>query len=1063
MASFRPNPNQPIPNNPFYYPETSFLQGDLGQLIVGSGLTIDYSTGIISSSGGGGGGAVNKVTGGTGVSVSPTTGNVVVSNTGVLQLTAGTGVTITGSKTNYTISSPYFGTVTSVTAGTGLTGGIITTSGTLAIDGNVVLLRSLYTAKGQILVSTGASLVSPLSSSGFPNGYILTLDSTESTGMKWAAVPTAVQTVTGIAPIQVTSGTSPVVSIATASTTTSGATTLVNDLLTNDGTKALTAAQGYSLQQQISGLTVGSSLKLAGTFNATTGNLLTVTTQGTAAGFTVGSPLPAAALGNKDYFVIATTPGTYTPPGGSSTAVTQGDWFNSTGTAWNFLNVGYDAPAATSSTPGLVQFATFAQAAGGTDNSTAMTPAATAFAARSVFTSKGVLISATAASSPSPLSVGTDGQVLMACSACVTGLTWASTGGSGIPCSVITAKGDVVTGTGANSPTALNVGTNGQVLTACSACLTGLTWATPASSGIPCSTLTAKGDLVAATGANTPVALTVGTDGQLLVACATATSGLCWLTSPYIPCSIVTAKGGLIGATGNGTPAFFGASSADGCLLASNSLCAQGLAWVAPPAAATPTALGLLRGCTEKNNNTFLGFSAGMFANAGTGTCSVAIGHGALTNTGLPICSANDVAVGAGAMGSIGCYTCGCCNTAIGYRALQTIKTNSGGNTAVGSEIYSRCVASGGGLSGSNNLILASGSGLTLPSDTASCQLAIGFSPVGFPTVANCYWLTGCSDKTIRPGAGIRDCANSVGAPRGPVGGSILYSMGAAGVCWDTPNSASPFCVGGLYGCNVPDFLSIGSNTGATSVLTPSTNFVALGANTANSVTLPQTVVVGVNALCSASSDNVADSVYIGYGAGCGIFGFATLGENTVVGARAATNVTSSYNTFIGSSTASTLTFTGTNNTAIGYAAEPASAGVSNTVTLGNNAITTLRAAVTSITSLSDARDKTNVQGLTTGIQFVKDLKPVTFQWQYREGNPTKDGTVDSGFLAQDLKETQGQHNADYLGLVNTDNPNRFEATPGKLIPVLVKALQELTEAHEKLRADFNAYVSSHP
>jgi hypothetical protein len=238
---------------------------------------------------------------------------------------------------------------------------------------------------------------------------------------------------------------------------------------------------------------------------------------------------------------------------------------------------------------------------------------------------------------------------------------------------------------------------------------------------------------------------------------------------------------------------------------------------------------------------------------------------------------------------------------------------------------------------------------------------------------------------------------------------------------------------------------------------------VALGYNTATQITLQGTVVIGVNALCSGSNEQVADSVYVGYGAGCGISGYGALGNNVVIGAFTAPNALGCENTYIGYQAASAASYTGCNNTAIGYAAEPASAGVSNTVTLGNNAITTLRAAVTSITSLSDARDKTNVQGLTTGIQFVKDLKPVTFQWQYREGNPTKDGTVDSGFLAQDLKETQGQHNADYLGLVNTDNPNRFEATPGKLIPVLVKALQELTEAHEKLRADFNAYVSSHP
>jgi hypothetical protein len=49
---------------------------------------------------------------------------------------------------------------------------------------------------------------------------------------------------------------------------------------------------------------------------------------------------------------------------------------------------------------------------------------------------------------------------------------------SAIPKSCITAKGTLVTGIGASTAVALPVGTDGQVLTACSACTAGLTWAT---------------------------------------------------------------------------------------------------------------------------------------------------------------------------------------------------------------------------------------------------------------------------------------------------------------------------------------------------------------------------------------------------------------------------------------------------------------------------------------------------------------------------------------------------------------------------------------------------------
>jgi hypothetical protein len=141
-----------------------------------------------------------------------------------------------------------------------------------------------------------------------------------------------------------------------------GVVQLVNNTTTSDASKALTAAQGYALQQQINALLVGGELVLAGTFNATTSQLLTVTTAGTSAGFVVGSNIPVAAPGNKDYFVIATVGGVYTPPGaGTSVNASQGDWFLSTGTAWQYLNVGFDASAASTSAPGVVQLATTAQ------------------------------------------------------------------------------------------------------------------------------------------------------------------------------------------------------------------------------------------------------------------------------------------------------------------------------------------------------------------------------------------------------------------------------------------------------------------------------------------------------------------------------------------------------------------------------------------------------------------------------------------------------------------------------------------------------------------------------
>ena len=159
---------------------------------------------------------------------------------------------------------------------------------------------------------------------------------------------------------------------------------------------------------------------------------------------------------------------------------------------------------------------------------------------------------------------------------------------------------------------------------------------------------------------------------------------------------------------------------------------------------------------------------------------------------------------------------------------------------------------------------------------------------------------------------------------------------------------------------------------------------------------------------------------------------------------------TGNQNTCIGNQAATTLT-TGSRNTCIGNGAEPSSPTVANEITLGDSLIGTLRCAVTSITSLSDARDKEDVAKLTAGLEFVKELNPVSFVWNDRNEDG-KHGVKDFGFIAQDLKATQEKYDmAETLKLVYEENPEKLEASYGKLIPILVKAIQELTAKVEQL------------
>lgn len=180
---------------------------------------------------------------------------------------------------------------------------------------------------------------------------------------------------------------------------------------------------------------------------------------------------------------------------------------------------------------------------------------------------------------------------------------------------------------------------------------------------------------------------------------------------------------------------------------------------------------------------------------------------------------------------------------------------------------------------------------------------------------------------------------------------------------------------------------------------------------------------------------------------------------NTAVGNGSLILVTGSQNTAIGCYAGDEAT-TGSNLTIIGYGADASAVGATNEVTLGNASVTTLRCATTTITAISDIRDKTNIETLPVGLEFLKDLKPVRWNWKKRiqteDGQLVENsevGAQDIGFIAQDLDATQEEHDAAWLGLVMKANPDRWEATPGKLLPVMVRAIQELAAENESLNA----------
>ena len=309
--------------------------------------------------------------------------------------------------------------------------------------------KSDFNAKGDIL--SAASNDSPLILPVGTTGQYLVVDPLAATGLNWYTIPNT----TGVAGFVSNLGL-----------------TTITDNLTSVGSldSALSANMGYVLQQQIDALVISNNLTLAGTINSL-GVLVFVTTEGIAAGFVLGATLPASTALNAEYYVICEQAGTITPPGGVATVVTQGDWFLSTGTGYQLLDVGYNAPNATTAIPGIVRLSTNAETQAGLNATIAVTPASLE-SRQATETLTGLIEIATQAEA----NTGTDD---------VRAVTPLKMRTSTVYQSDFNAKGDVLSASANDTPLILSVGVDGAVLVADSATPTGLKWQVQAAPGAP--------------------------------------------------------------------------------------------------------------------------------------------------------------------------------------------------------------------------------------------------------------------------------------------------------------------------------------------------------------------------------------------------------------------------------------------------------------------------------------------------------------------------------------------------------------------------------------------------
>jgi len=399
-------------------------------------------------------------------------------------------------------------------------------------------------------------------------------------------------------------------------------------------------------------------------------------------------------------------------------------------------------------------------------------------------------------------------------------------------------------------------------------------------------------------------------------------------------------------------------------------------------------------------------------SNAQTGT--IAIGYNALTTL---TSGAGNIAVGYQALQQ---QTDGANNVAIGYTALNTANTGESNNISIGYQ----SMLSVDHADADNNVVIGHQAGIGGGAAMSGC-VAIGANAMD-STAANAQ--TG----TIAIGQSALTALTS-GAGNTAVGHNSLLTTATG-----TKNTAIGYeslkiAVDGGEQCTAVGYMALDATNHANADKNTAVGSDALGANTSGQ----QNTGLGANtgATLTTGDANVL------------------LGENSNVSTADAQQQIA-----IGQGIACT-----------GNATVTIGAG-SNTASLGLDGSDTSWAAAS-----SDERLKENIQTSTAGLSFVNDLRPVTYNWKkqkdidknlelYKKNNDRgvsdnapclghEYGTTLHGFIAQEVKTAIDNHSEIKEGFKMWKEYDSGIQTvaDGAIIPMLVKAVQELTAKVEAL------------
>jgi len=261
--------------------------------------------------------------------------------------------------------------------------------------------------------------------------------------------------------------------------------------------------------------------------------------------------------------------------------------------------------------------------------------------------------------------------------------------------------------------------------------------------------------------------------------------------------------------------------------------------------------------------------------------------------------------------------------------------------------------------------------------------------------------------------------------------------------------------------------------------LTTGNNNVAIGyGSLANATTASPNVAVGTSAL---SNCNGVENV----GMGTSVMLNVTTGNyNTALGSGAGYYITTGdYNVSIGRA-ADQVTTNGQFNICIGASAKPSAAGGSHQIVLGYNVEgngnssftfgngstdTSCDFGSTTWALPSDERIKEEIEDDVIGLSFINDLRPRTFRYRKEKDIPEelkshvsgseerfRTDKYQHGFIAQEVKEAIDKHNfKDGFDMWSeNENDGRQLIGPTAVIPMLIKAIQELSAEVEKLKGE---------